>query len=181
MQNLIVSLLAEMARIERPKFASVTYRSKETGELARYTIVLGVNYSELYRKDRDTLQTMLPSLDGLPKEAATALLASIEESLAKGLGNNSAYTHGKDKGDTYVSIVGVDGLKVNANDGVLHVLGVLKSKVVLEEGTYKDVNSRPLTLAKRAIEKSLRRSKIRQFALTNIQSARINGETLELA
>ena len=181
MPNLMLSLLAELARIERPKFASFTYRSKDTGELSRYTVMLGVDYGTLYAKDRDTLQTMLPSLDGLPKEAATALLASIEESLAKGLGNNSAYTHGKEQGDTYVSIVGIDGVKLNKNDGVLHVLGILQSKVVLEAGTYKEVNSRPLTLAKRAIEKTLRRSKIRQFALTNIQSARINGETLELA
>lgn len=175
------ALLSELAKVTRPKFASFTYRSKETGELARYTIMLGVNYGELYKKDRDTLAAMLPSLDGLDKEAGEALLKSIEESITKGLGNNSAYTHGKDKGDTYVSIMGIDGLKVNKNDGVLHVLGVLQNKVVLEEGEHKVINSKPLTLAKNAIRRQLRQGKVRQFALTNIQSARINGETLELA
>lgn len=177
----MLALLAELAKVTRPKFASFTYRTKDTGELSRYTVMLGVDYGAVYEKDRATLREMLPSLDGLDKEAADALLASIEESLVKGLGNNSAYTHGAEQGDTYLSLAGIDGVKVNKNDGILHVLGMLQNKVVLEEGTYKQVNSKPLTMAKNAIRKTLRQSKIRQFALPNIQSARLNGETLELA
>lgn len=177
----MLALLAELAKVTRPKFASFTYRAKETGELARYTIMLGVDFEALYAKDRATLAAKLPSLDGLSKDAATALLASIDESLTKGLGHNSRYTHSAEQGDTYLSLVGIDGVKVNKHDGVLHVLGLLQNKVVIEAGTYKHVNSRPLTLAKDALRKELRQSKIRQFALTNIQSARLNGETLELA
>lgn len=179
MSNL-AGLLAHLAAIKGAKFASFTYRSKESGELARYTIVLGADFHAVYEKDRDTLREMLPSLAGLPLEAATALLKSVEESLAKGLGNNSAYTHGKDKGDTYVHLQGINGVSVNKNDGILHVKGLLKSKVTLEEGTWPVVNSRPLTIAKDKIRKSLRQSAIRQFALTNVKTARLNGETLEL-
>jgi hypothetical protein len=177
---MIPALISELARIKGAKFASFTYRSKESNELARYTIMLGVDLRAVYEKDRALLADLLPTLDGLSRDAGAALLASIEESLSKGLGNNSAYTHGAEQGDTYVHLEGVPGVSVNKNDGVLHVKGMLVNKVTLEEGVFKQVNSRPLTLAKRELEKQLRRSKIRQFALTNVASARINGETLEL-
>lgn len=172
-------LLDQLSQIHGAKFANFTYRSIETGELARYHVMLGVDMRGVYEKDRETLVAMLPNLDGLNKDAAEALLKSIEESLAKGLGNNSAYTHGPENGDTYF-LTHIPGVKLNLNDGVLHVMAMVQSKQVLEEGTYKQVNSRPLTLAKRAIEKQLRRGKVRQFRIPNIASARLNGETLEL-
>jgi hypothetical protein len=172
------TLLDQLSQIHGAKFANFTYRSAETGELAKYQVMLGVDMTSLYQKDRETLVAMLPSLDGLQKDAAEALLASIEESLQKGLGNNSAYTHGPDGGDTYF-LTHIPGVKLNLHDGVLHVMALVQSKHVLEAGTYKVVNSRPLTLAKRALEREhLRRSKVRQFRLPNIASARLNGETL---
>lgn len=181
MSDTLRSLLDELAKVQHAKFASFVYRSKESNELARYVVLLGVDRTALYERDRETLRTMLPDLHGLPREAAEALLASIEESLAKGLGNNSAYTHGSEQGDTYRAIVGLPDVRLNLNDGTLHLLAVVQSKTVLEPGTFKTVNSRPLTLAKRDIEKTLRRSKIRQFALPNLRTAKLNGETLELA
>lgn len=173
-------LIHQLTQCKGAKFAGLTYRSKETHELARYTVILGVDRTALYQKDRETLRTMLPSLEGLPKQAAEALLASIEESLAKGLGNNSAYTHGPEQGDTYLTFDGLPDVKLNVNDGVLHLMAIVQSKTVLEEGEYKHVNSKPLTLAKNAIRRELRQSKIRQFALPNLSKAKLNGETLEL-
>lgn len=175
------TLLDQLSSVKGAKFASFTYRSKETGELARYTVILGVDYGALYQKDRDTLEGMLPSLSGLEREAGQALLQSITESLEKGLGNNHRYTHGPEQGDTYVSLTGVPGAKVNKNDGALHLVCIMQSKTVLEPGTYKEVKSKPLTLAKKKLEKNLRRSAIRQFVLSGLTSARLNGETLELA
>lgn len=176
------ALLDQLSQVRGAKFASFLYRSKETGELARYVVNLGVNMVRLYQADRDTLAELLPSLQGLEAEAATALLASINESLDKGLGNNSAYTHGPEQGDTYVSIDGAPGVKLNTNDNVLHVVGLLHRKEVIEAGVHKEVKSRPLTLAKRAIEREhLRRSKVRQFRFPDISVAKLNGEVLELA
>lgn len=173
------ALLAALANMKGAKFASFTYRSVESGELARHTIMLGVDLRNVYVKDRAALQAMLPELDGLKREAAEAVLKSIEESLAKGLGNNSAYTHGPMKGDTYRHVEGIPGLSISTNDGSLHVKGLSVNKVVLEEGTWPVVNSRPLTIAKKEIKAGLRQSKIRQFALRNLKAARLNGETLE--
>lgn len=174
-----MDLIEQVRRMTGAKFVAFTYRSRETNELARYTLILGANLTTLYEKDRATLAALLPTLDGLKADAATALLASIDESLAKGLGNNDAYTHGPAQGDTYAPIM--PGLKVHKTDGTLHVTGLLHHKTVLEPGVHKDVKSRPLTLAKREIERELRRSKIRQFRLPNLLTAKLNGETLELA
>lgn len=176
-----LDVVEALRRIHGARFVSFTYRSAETNELARYTLLLGVNMATLYAKDLATLEALRPTLDGLDAEAADALLASLRESLEKGIGNNSAYTHGPEKGATYESIPGAPGLKLNMNDGTLHVLGLLERKTVLEEGTpRKDVKSKPLTLAKRALERDLRRSKIRQFRLPNLTVAKLNGDVLEL-
>jgi hypothetical protein len=170
-----------LRRIHGARFVSFTYRSAETQELARYTLLLGVNMVTLYERDRDTLEALRPTLQGLEADAADALLKSITESLEKGIGNNAAYTHGADKGATYEAIAGAPGLKINVNDGTLHVVGLVERKTVLEAGEpRKEVQSKPLTLAKRALERELRRSKIRQFRLPNLTVAKMNGDTLEL-
>lgn len=174
------TLLDQLSNVRGAKFATFTYRSRETGELAKFHVTLGVDMTAMYTRDRDTLATLVPMLDGLQKDAAEALLKSIQESLAKGLGNNSQYTHGPEQGNTYVSIPGAPGVKLNMNDGVLHVLAMVRRKDVLEPGTYKVVNSAPLTLAKRDLERQyLQRAKVRQFRFPNIRAARLNGETLE--
>jgi hypothetical protein len=174
-------LIRELSAVKGARFASFTYESKETGEVSRYLLLLGVDLYRLYESDRLTLAEMLPSLDGLHRDAADALLRSIDESLAKGLGNNAAYTHGPQQGDTYLPVPGVPGMKLNKNDGTLHLSGLLQSKTVIVEGTpRKPVASKPLTLAKREIERTLRRGKIRQFALPNVHRAKLNGTVLEL-
>ena len=62
------------------------------------------------------------------------------------------------------------------------LFGLAHTKTVLVEGEYKTVNSRPLTVEQNKIRKQLSISKFREFALDlgNVDSARVNGETLEL-
>lgn len=176
------SLLDQLSKIRGARFASFVYRSKETGELARYVVNLGVDYGKMYRSDAATLRDLLPSLSGIYEEAATALLKSLELSLSKGIGNNPFYTHGPEQGDTYATVDGIPFAKLNTNDNVLHVVGILHRKEVIEAGEYKEVNSRPLTIAKRTLEKAhLKRGKFRQFRFDNIRTAKLNGEVLELA
>lgn len=180
MSSTIQELVNQLSQVNGAKFASFIYRTKGTNELARYTVLLGVSKQSLYEKDRDALVEMLPTLDGIQKEAAAEILASIEESLIKGIGNNSAYTHGAEKGDTYLHFPGITGVKLNKNDGTLHLEAVLHNKTVMESGQYKTVNSSAKTLAKNAITKLLRKGKFRQFVFPNIKIAKLNGEVLEL-
>jgi hypothetical protein len=173
-------LLDALQKAKGAKFASFVYRSKETQELSKYVVLLGFNTRTLYENDRDKLVASLDNFAGLDKEAATAILTSINESLTKGIGNNSAYTHGPEQADTYLHVDGLPNVTFNKNDGVLHIKALVVSKEVIEPGEYKEVKSRPLTLAKKSVSKALdlRREKVRQFALTNINEAKVNGDTI---
>jgi hypothetical protein len=173
-----VKLIESIGNTKGARFAGFTYRSASSNELARYTLLLGADFTELYRKDAEALEALIPTLDGLDRQAAEALLASVQESLTVGVGNNSQYVHAPQNADTYEPIMA--GVKAHREDGSVHVLGLLVNKTVLQAGVHKEVKSRPLTLAKKALERNLRRSKIRQFRLPNLLSARINGDTLVL-
>jgi hypothetical protein len=177
----VAELLEAIERGKGAKFASFTYRSKGTGELAKCLIILGASTETLYQKDVQILQTLIAEggLTGLKLEAAAAILKSRMESLTVGIGHNSMYTHSPENGDTYVHPVGLTGIKVHKENGEVYVSGLVERKDVLEEGEYKKVNSRPLTLAKKEIEKLLPSTRFRQYILRNVASARLNGEVLE--
>lgn len=163
------------------RFAVVTYRAKRNNELARHSLTLGDTFGSVYQQDVAILKAMIPTLTGLQLQAATELLKSREESLTVGLGNNSRYTHAPQNGDTYVTVPGLPGIKVHKETGELYVMGLSQGKVVLEAGEpEKPVKSRPLTLAKREIEKALESRKIRQMILKRVTRLDVDGETLIL-
>lgn len=156
------------------KFAKITYRAKESGELAVHFTNLQVNVSELYTHDLTALQAL--NLDGVDKEAADEIRVSRQNSLQKGVGNNDAYTCK----DTYVHVDGMKGVKVHKDTGVLYITGQVEVKKVLEAGTYKVVNSKPKTIAKRKIEKGLPSAGFRTFILKNIKSVKVLEDVVEI-
>ncbi len=173
-------LLDQLSESKGAKFASFKYRTKGTNELSQYLVILGADVTNVYQKDVETLEAMIPTLSGIDKEAAEAILASLRVSLDGGVGNNPNYTHGKANGDTYITTE-IPSVKVNKNDNALHLMNVLlQRKTVIEAGVYKAVKSSDLTIAKRKIEKMLRKGDIRQFALSGVQIAKLNGETIEI-
>ncbi len=176
---MIIDKIAASAGLAR--FASFVYTSVSTGEVARYTLQLGFNYRNCLEKSRLSLEIDAPGLTGIDAQAAAELLASIDASLA---GTQTGYT----KAETYVDALDangkvVPGVKRNLNDGSLQIFGLLHSKVQIAPPTIerKEVQSRPLTIAKVKIRQGLPIGKFREFALENLSTARINGETLELA
>lgn len=182
--NVVGRALAMFAGMEGAQFASFTYRAKESGELAKHTVILNFSTRNVYEKDVAVVEAILanPDTDELTRIAAGELLSSLAVSLSGGIGNNPAYTHSADArgegNETYTTLF--QGVKVHNITGEIYVYGLAESKTVLEAGTYKVVKSAPKTLAKKAIQKTLRSGKIRQFALGNVQSVRMNGDTLEL-
>lgn len=155
----------------------LTYRAKSSGELARFRVQVGVSYKGLLEKDLTELEIAKPGFSGLELQACEELIESIQKSLvALDKGEQSEdYT----KKGLYQSIEGTP-VQVSLNDGTFELKGVVLSKTVLEPGTYKTVNSKPLTLAKKKIEQTLRKSKYRTFALDAdaFESARISGEEI---
>jgi hypothetical protein len=166
------SLLAEILKTSSARFASFTYSAKGTGEVARHTLRLGASVEAAYKKDLATLQRLAPKLGGVDAEACAELIASLRESLEKGVGNNSAYTNA----DTYLPIA--KGVKIHKETGEIYVSGFSRAKVTLEAGTFKSVKSSEKTIAKNKLRKGLLSGKIRQFALPATLSARMNGKEM---
>lgn len=175
-------MLQSMAKRTSASFATFVYTTKETGEVAKYSIILGADTHTLYEKDVKKLEKAirwLKRINAAPHviQAAEEVLASRTESLTKGVGNNSAYTNA----DTYDYIDGLPGVRIHKETGALYVSGLLNNKVVIQDGApRKKVNSAPKTIAKKRLGYVLPSGRYRMFALPNVTRAAINGDVLEL-
>lgn len=156
------------------RFVSFLYTSKGTGETARFTIANGVKIANAYRRDLAILRQYQPA-DEDDATAVAELIESMEESLEKGVGNNSRYTcrgvYNSEKGT----------LEHKANKEIF-IKGFLISKEVIKPGTYKAVKSAAKTIRKNSLRKRLKSGRFRQFVLKpeNIGGVRFNGTMLEI-
>lgn len=171
----ISKTLETIASTKGCKFANLTYENKE-GEIAKHTILLGASLENAYRSDLEALKAYEVELE-IEKQALAEMIKSKENSLSKGIGNNDAYT----QSGVWESIA--PNLRYDSEAGKIQVFGMQISKTVLKAGVYKQVNSRPKTLAKKAIEKKLglKASKIRAFSLdaNNLSKVSANGEAID--
>lgn len=177
MNPLLLQLMTEIKKSEKARFVSFTYRTKKTNELARYTVLLGVNVQRVYEKDLAKLLILETRLDGVKKLACRAIIDSLKNSLSKGIGKNDNYTCK----DTFEHVS--KDLKFHKENKQIYVSGFLRRKTTIEKGEFKEVNSSEETLIKKSIEKYLSKSKMRSFILSseNFQSVRLNGKTLEFS
>lgn len=178
----VAQISEAITNIGGSQFVGLTYRTKGTQELARYTINVGASYHSLVEKSLTELEILTEenktTWDGIETLAAVEVTSSLNKTLlahAEGA-QNEDYT----KIGQYVPLG--NGLSLNSKDGSLQLFGVLQSKVVLEPGEHKIVNSKPLTIAKNKLKKLLPIDKFREFCidLNNLESVRINGNTIEL-
>jgi hypothetical protein len=182
MTNLIAQITKQVAAIQGCKFASLTYLSKSAGELSRYTVELGFSYHKLVEKSVTALEILMQENETvwnpLQKQAAAEIMASFKKTLAAhAIGEqNEDYT----KKDQYIPLG--NGASLNTTDNTIQLFGLVQSKKVLVEGVHKKVNSRPLTIEKRKIEKLLPVSKFREFALdlSQVAQVKVSGETFEM-
>ena len=168
-----IEFIRSLGGIEGCQFASLTYTSKESGETARHTVLLGFSYRKSVEKSILELEILRPTLTGIDAIAADELLTSFKKTLD---GTQDGYT----KAETYAD-TSIKGLKVNTVDNSLQLFGLTQSKVVLTPGAYKVVKSAEKTIAKKKLRKELPVGKFREYALDAgvINGARINGETIE--
>ncbi len=154
------------------RIISLLYRAKETGELARHTINLNVDRRNCLARDLSVLASKLPKMAGLARQACEELIASVTETLTTG--QNSQYTKagyydGQGNGNVQVSV------KV-----VVYIRGYSLGKVVIEPGIYKKVNSRPLTIEKNKLRRTLKNTRCREFIVSadNFKLAKHNGNMI---
>ncbi len=178
-KDMVVSVV-DSTKKTGARFASLTY-TNESGETSLYNIILGVQLEPLYKSDLFTLKKIRKSLTGVSLTACDELIASISESLRVGIGNNSAYTL---KG-YYDSITPNGEVKLHKDEKGqthLYIRGYMHKKTVLTKGTYKHVNSNEKTLAKKELEKTLKRGRIRTFKINVnvLKTVKMNGMTIEI-
>jgi hypothetical protein len=173
-----LDLLLSFSKSKGAKFIAVNgYVAKGSGELANHVVNLNVSYENAIAKDIEFLKALdVKTLNdkGLGKDlmeqARQALLgAFISPNVARSEGQKEAYTHI------------CNGVKVHNKSGDIHIYAMAVSKKVLIAGTYKVVDSAPLTIAKDIVRKELKSTKYRQFKLSNMLAATVNGETFNFA
>lgn len=170
--------LVEAIVSARPGFASITYRSKGDNTLARYTIILGASYDNLLHKSLAKLEEIEGKCPPEELEVVRELKISVQNSINARVNGeqNPAYT----KAGMYLPLA--NGLNINTNDSSLQLFGSVQSKVVIEPGIIKKVNSSPKTILKNSIRQQLPMSKFREFALDegHVLRMKIQGDTLIL-
>lgn len=149
-------------------------KSKGDGEISRQTILLNVNRDNALRRDLATLKSKLPTLEGVDKEACQELIDSIQSSLD---GYNPQYTkHGYYEGQ------GNGNVQTSDQSGSVYVKGYCIKKEILVPGVYDPVNSKPKTVSKDKLRKSLKNTRFREFIVTpeNLKSLAVNGRIILL-
>lgn len=161
-------------------FLSVNEYTNSHGEIADYSIIFNVSYESVLKRSITQLETYLPE-DSIELQAKLELIKSYEASLKK-LSSSSEeeiqahYTHFKGK-DGYIK-----GVKLHTDSNTLHLYGTVVHKRVIQDGSYKKVNSSALTLAKKKISADLPVAKWRQFKITpsQVKSISVRKNHIEL-
>ncbi len=162
------------------------YESVKSGEIADHIIDTNVNIQEAKEADLETLKNyedqkleFLAEKVGADMTTAQKALAELVLSSERNLnGDNTNQSIAQQ--EAYISVG--KGLRLKATDTGfdLYVTGMANDKIIIKEGEYKKVNSRPKTLVKKAIQKDLKMSKFRNFKLANAESLTVTGDTIQM-
>jgi len=158
-------------------FVSFLYTTKGTQETSKYVINFGIDYRSAVADDKKTLEAYVPKND-LEIQAKDEMLQSLNETLTEGV--SSSYT----QKETFENIG--KGIKQHTETGEIYIYGYVHDKQTIEPAkvTKAPVNSRPLTLAKKDIEKAcnFKRSKFAQFKLdpSHIAGIVAKGDHIEI-
>lgn len=157
------------------RFCSFMYRSKGAEDTAIYTVLLGVNLINAYKRDKkilESIHTDNPIMEAARKE----LISSLSESIEKGLGNNHRFTQ---KG--VYQFLG-KSVRLHKEENQIHLTGFIIRKEIIKAGEPKFVKSAPKTICKKQLAKRMKCRKFRDFIFNpdNIGGLKINGNILEI-
>jgi hypothetical protein len=179
---------SQFSTVNGAKFITVNgYESKSSGEVANHNLNVNISVENAKVADLETLKNFpasqlneIADKVGASKEdalrAIEELIVSAEKNLSKDKADRTAQSQGQS--DAYVSLG--KGLRINLDNMEVYVSGFANSKVVIVEGEYKTVNSKPKTLVKKAITKTLKMYKFRNLKLGSAESLTVTGSTIQL-
>lgn len=156
------------------------YKSEKSGEVSNVCLSFHCSYRNALIKSVEIMTEFVPATD-LEAEAKNALLTSWNNSLQR-----MAATDIEDIEDGYTRFFDADGryikgIKQNIATGQLHIYALVNSKVVLQPGVYKEVKSRPLTIEKARLQRSLNVPvcRFRQYIIANADTISVEGLALD--
>ena len=172
----VISMLKQATEnsITGVSFVSIRNYTNSSNEASNNLINVGINYEKSKIKDIEFLENLnldeysfKSNLDVILEAKAELIKSFIKPEENRSKGQIEAYTHI------------VSGVKVHNESGQVYVYGYRENKTILKEGEYKQVNSKPLTIAKNELRKLLRTAKYTQYSLEIGNQVRANGSTLE--
>ena len=174
----VLQALVAFANTNKSSFVSFVYENDNA--VTRYTVHLGVELRGVYERGLANLKAHrdLYVNDAVQLQAMDEVIASVENSLSKGIGQNDSYT----KKDKYQQLA--PNLKYDPETGKVYLFGLkVRSNVILEKEPYKKVNSSEKTLAKKAMrQRYTRLDSFREFILDakNFHSVSVNKNRITI-
>lgn len=175
----IAQLITVISQIKTPSFVRIINYSndKGEGEIANYTINLGINYNnakvsdiEFLRDEKNLYNIDFGSKD-IAVHATSARIEMLHARLKPGAGSRAQTV-------AYETLC--PNVRLHKEKQRIYIYGFVVRKDVVKAGTYKPVDSAPLTIAKQKIEKQLKATQFRQFAFDKLKSVKVKGEEIEI-
>lgn len=155
--------------------------SSSNSEVADVLINVGGSYANMKKADLITLQGASAEKLVSDNFGQTLIQQAIDEKIQSIVSPSEARSNGQK--DAYIKLNENGTLKYCKETKSVMISGVVVRKTVIIEGIYKEVKSRPLTLAKKYLDKilDLKLAKIRYYKISNITaSVKVNGDTIEI-
>lgn len=177
----IGKLVAIISQIKTPSFVRIINYSndKGNGEVANYTLNLGVRYENAKESDSvfllDTENINKIDFGSVVHASVEAWNEMLESRLAP---TKETVNRSSGQSDAYVTLC--PNVRLHIGEQRIFIYGFVVSKDVVKTGTYKAVNSSAKTLAKRKIEMHLKACQFRQFAFDKLKSVKVKGEEIEI-
>jgi hypothetical protein len=194
-KNAKSELIVKVKNIKGTSFVGVRNYENLKGEESNQTFNVGVTYANVLQYDLNALrnfdiQTLADkhALTDLTK-AYAELIFSLEKRTADEQtkadllkANDSTMKRSEAQSEAYIHIAKGLKAKLENDSMILYIYGFMVRKTILKNGEYKQVNSRPLTLAKNAITKAagLKEAKYRNFKLGKLEDIKISGVTIKI-
>lgn len=181
-------ILAKCILMNGTSFVGIRNYKNSKGEVANHVIIANFDYGKAVAKDLAKLQgATAEDIENIAKGGHTLELVkeAIDKKIASFTKNSNPETasnQSKAQKNTYTKVT--DCIKIHDETEEVYIYAIGHSKKVVEAVEYKAVDSKPLTLATKAVEKyfDLTTAKYRSFKVSpdQMESVAITGDTITL-
>jgi len=198
MKNLLalIRLLVAFSEMKGAKFVAVKNYHADSGEIADHVVNMNISVMNAKQGDNKTLHAVDDTkLSEIAKGREIALevfnmaLSEMVKSSDQNLNPDLTKRNARSQATTDAYIHLSPSIKILRNDtadgkgfrGDIHLFGMTISKVVIEQGEFKQVNSADKTIAKRIITKQLdlRAGKFRTYKFRRMGNVVINKQVID--